>query len=359
MSETPAQAGHAQMGRAPDAPTALVCPEPGFGFLDVAGDDAAAFLHGQLSSDVRALVPGEAQYSSYNTAKGRVLANLVVARIAGGETTGRYCVVLMRDLAASIRERLARYVLRSKITIADRSGEWATFGLAGDGATAALAAAGIVVAPSVLVRSGDAFALGLPDGRALVFGPPAAVAAVREAIAARTRPGDRAAWLAADVDAGVAWVVPATSELFVAQMLNWDVLGGISFRKGCYPGQEIVARMHYLGRLKERLLAFETDAMGIAAGAKLSSPSFGDQSCGTVAAAAPGPAGGSRLLAVTQLAAAAAGDLSLVDHPGARLVELPLPYTLPPPGTDPRGEAVTAGGSSVGQGRATESGRGA
>ena len=237
--------------------------------------------------------------------------------------------------------------MRSKVAIADRSGEWATFGLIGDGTTAALEAAGFHVAPSKLARSGDAFVLGLPDGRALVFGAPAAVAALREAIAPRTRPGDRSAWLAADVDAGIAWVVPATSELFVAQMLNWDVLGGISFRKGCYPGQEIVARMHYLGRLKERLLAFETDAEGIAAGAKLESPSFGEQACGTVAVAVPRPGGGSRLLAVTQLAAAAAGDLSLADHPGARLAPLPLPYTLPPPGTDSRSKAVTAGGSAA------------
>lgn len=359
MSEIPPQADAIQSGPAPDNPLPLLCPEPGFGFLDVTGDDAAAFLHGQLSSDVRALAPGQAQYSSYNTAKGRVLANLVVVRIAGDGGAARYGIVLMRDLAASIRERLARYVLRSKVTIVDRSGEWAAFGLTGDRATTALDAAGFDVAPSKLVRRGDAFVLGLPDGRALVFGPPTAVADLRKAIAARTRAGDRAAWLAADVDAGIAWVVPATSELFVAQMLNWDVLGGISFRKGCYPGQEIVARMHYLGRLKERLLAFETGAEGVAAGAKLYSPSFGEQACGTVAIAVPRAGGGTRLLAVTQLAAAAAGDLTLADHPGARLVELPLPYTLPPPGGDPRSKAVAPGGSAGDDERAATSARGA
>ena len=335
MSELPAQPDRATS--APDSATALLCPDPGFAAIEVSGDDAAAFLQGQLSSDVRALAPSEAQYSSYNSAKGRVLANLVAARLPADAPATRYALVLARELARPIRERLAKYVLRAKVELADRSADWPLFGLAGGGARAALASAGLAPSPLAIAHRDRAFALGLADGRALVFGAAAAVAPLRTALQSSAQLIDRAAWLRADIDAGIAWVVPATSELFVAQMLNWDVVGGISFSKGCYPGQEIVARMHYLGRLKERLLAFETDADDVAPGATLRSASFGEQACGTVAVAAPDSAGGMRLLAVAQLAAAAAGDLALADHPNARLVARPLPYTVPPAGaTVPR-----------------------
>ncbi|MBS0325471.1 MAG: folate-binding protein YgfZ [Proteobacteria bacterium] len=327
----------------PGGARALLCADPGLGLIDVSGEDAAAFLHGQLSSDVRALEPGQAQYSCYNTAKGRVLANLVVARLPEQARPARYALVLAHELAGTIRERLAKYVMRSKVVLADRSTEWAMFGLAGAGATTVLAAAGVAFSPLSLAQSGGACVLGLPDGRALAFGTPAAVVPLRDAVAQRADAIDRGVWLRADVDAGIAWVVAATSDQFVAQMLNWDLVGGISFRKGCYPGQEIVARMHYLGRVKERLLAFETDAEDVSAGAALRSQAFGDQSCGTVVVAAPGPRGGTRLLAVAQLAAAAAGDLALAGRPNAALTPLPLPYAVPPPGADARDQVPAAG----------------
>lgn len=318
-----------------DPRPAALCPDPGFAAIEVSGEDAAAFLHGQLSSDVRALAPGRAQYSSYNTAKGRVLANLVVAALPGQAPAARFALLLAREMAGPIRERLAKYMLRARVVLADHRGEWAMFGLIGGGATAALETAGLPVSSLTLARRDAAFGLGLPDGRALVFGAADAVARLYDEVAPRAQASDREAWLRADIDAGIAWVVPATSELFVAQMLNWDLVGGISFRKGCYPGQEIVARMHYLGRVKERLLAFETDADDVAPGASLRSASFGDQSCGTVAVAVAGPASGTRLLAVAQLAAAAAGDLTLADRPDARLVARPLPYAVPPAGAAP------------------------
>lgn len=344
MSENPTHAA----GAAPPShnSTLLLCVETGFGLLEVTGHDASDFLHAQFSSDVRALAPGQAQYSSYNTAKGRMLANLLLFRTPGDALPARYGILLAEGLAERIRERLARYVLRAKVTLANRTGDWPILGLAGDAAGAALAAAGSVVAPLVVARNDDMLALGLPDGRALVLGPREATAEVEASLARQALAADQAAWTRADIDAGVAWVVPATSERFVPQMLNWDVLGGISFRKGCYPGQEIVARMHYLGRLKERLLAFATDADSVVPGATLRSPAFGDQACGTVAAAAPGTAGGTRLLAVTQLAAAEAGDVSLADHPQAKLTELPLPYALPQPVAE--ADRAPAAGNHVG-----------
>ena len=124
-------------------------------------------------------------------------------------------------------------------------------------------------------------------------------------------------------------VTAATSDMFVPQALNWDLLGGVSFQKGCYTGQEIVARMQYLGRLKERLYAFRTQADDVQPAGRLYSAAFGDQACGTVVNAAPDPAGGSALLAVAQREAADAGDVRLDALDGLPLLPQRLPYDVP------------------------------
>ena len=132
-------------------------------------------------------------------------------------------------------------------------------------------------------------------------------------------------------------ITAATQDLFVAQTANWDVLGGISFGKGCYTGQEIIARTQYLGRLKERLFLFHAAGPAVAAGTRLFSAVFGDQPCGTVVDAAGAPAGGADLLAVLQLAAAESGDVRLGAPDGAPLEPLPLPYARAGAGAAPRG----------------------
>ena len=131
--------------------------------------------------------------------------------------------------------------------------------------------------------------------------------------------------------AGVPQIARATQELFVPQSANWDLVGGIDFQKGCYPGQEIVARMQYLGRLKERLLRFHVDGEPPDAGTRLYSQRFGDQPCGTVVNAAPAPEGGSEMLAVVQWEAAASGRVHLGSHDGPPLAPRELPYVVPVP----------------------------
>jgi folate-binding protein YgfZ len=124
-------------------------------------------------------------------------------------------------------------------------------------------------------------------------------------------------------------VTAATQDAFVPQAANWDVLGGVSFRKGCYTGQEIIARMQYLGRLKERLYLLHGEKPS-AAGARLYSAAFGDQPAGTVVDSAGAPDGGHDMLAVVQVEAIEAGDVRLDAPDGARLEPLPLPYVVPP-----------------------------
>ena len=319
-------------------PTPVICTHTGWVVLRVAGADAAAFLHGQLSSDVEALRAGEGQYWSYNSPKGRMLANGALWREPPGTPDAGVVLLLAADLADPIRKRLSTFVLRAKVVIEDASQRHALIGLGGAGcADAARDAFGVAPEPATCIALGEsATAFALPDRRIAIVASATKAPIVQAALARHASVVDTDAWRRLGVAAGVPWIGAATSDLFVPQAVNWDVLGGVSFRKGCYPGQEIVARMQYLGRIKERLFAFRTDALDAAAGARLYSAAFGpDQACGTVVNAAADPAGGIALLAVVQLAAVAAGDLALGNAAGPRVTQVPLPYELPAAAGEP------------------------
>ncbi|MGC1817249.1 MAG: folate-binding protein, partial [Casimicrobiaceae bacterium] len=263
-------------------PAATVCAQTEFGLFDVRGDDAVSFLHGQLSSDVQGLLRGRAQYSSYNSPKGRMLANLIVLRVPTAQGEDRFLLLLQHDLAETIRRRLSMFVLRSKVTIRDMTADWAIWGLAGPGAVAAARAAfGVAPCSFEALPIGEAgLILAVPDGRLLAVCPRYEAPLLQAALAGHAAPADAEVWRRLDIEAGIPWIVAATSDLFVAQTANWEVLGGVNFQKGCYPGQEIVARTQYLGRLKERLFAFHGAGPAPAPGTRLHSATFGDQACG-------------------------------------------------------------------------------
>ena len=309
----------------------VVCAHVASALLEVTGDDAIAFLQGQLSSDVAALSAGQGQFWSYNSAKGRALANGVLWRADTAAGPPRVLVLLAADLAEAIARRLAMYVLRAKATVRDVRDHYTLLGLAGAGsADAARSALGISVTTLTAVPfRTDATAVALPDGRVVIASPPAGAPLVHAALARHAATADASMWRWFGIAAGVPKVTAATSDMFVPQALNWDLLGGVSFQKGCYPGQEIIARMRYLGRLKERLYAFRTQAEDVAAATRLYASAFGDQACGTVVNAAPDPAGGSALLAVVQREAADAGDVRLGALDGPPLLPQRLPYAVP------------------------------
>ena len=319
-----------------DTPTPIVSPRTGWGALRVSGSDAVTFLQGQLSSDVASLRRGEGQYWSYNSPKGRMLANGVLWRAPGNDADEGIVMLLAGDLAETIRRRLSMFVLRAKVRIEDATQGHALIGLAGDGsAEAAREALGVAPEAGHAAAFGaGATAFALPDRRIVIFAPAESGPIAQAALARHASVVESDAWRLAGIDAGVPWIGAATSDRFVPQMVNWDLLGGVSFHKGCYPGQEIVARMQYLGRLKERLFAFRTAALGVAPAAHLYSAAFGaDQTCGTVVDAALDRAGGTALLAVAQLAAIEADDLALGELGGARLTRIPLPYDVPTDGS--------------------------
>ena len=309
------------------ADAAVWCAVPELGLLAIAGADAEAFLQGQLSSDIQELAPGAAQLSSYNSPKGRMLATLLLWR--DGNDTFRALVAA--DLAEPLRKRLSMYVLRAKVSVTDLTPSHLRFGIGGTRAGDAVRAAlGRAPGRGQVLSDADATLVGFPDGRILVVAPDAFADALRAKLAGEAALVAPDVWRWLGIRAGVPVIGAATQDLFVPQTANWDLLGGVSFQKGCYPGQEIVARTQYLGRQKERMHLFHVDGPAPPPATKIYGAVFADQACGTVVNAAMAPSGGADLLAVLQLSALD-GPLRLGSPNGPTLAPAPLPYAIPAP----------------------------
>ncbi|MFM7627664.1 MAG: YgfZ/GcvT domain-containing protein [Gammaproteobacteria bacterium] len=306
---------------------------PDLGVLAVRGPDARQFLNGQLSQEVLTLDGASVRLAGLHNAQGRVLA---VLRLVAWADEVVLCV-LPRAAIAEIRTLLARYLLRAKATLTDESDAWRIEGVwpQHDGVLPE-AAEGVVEGLGAARREGDSLSWRhAADGRRLRLSPRAAGGELRPDDAAR------AAWHLADLAAGLPEIHPATRGAFVAQMLNLDVLGGISFTKGCYTGQEVIARAHYRGRVKRRLQRFEAawpaDRAIPAAGETLR---LADGRSTQLVDAALRPDGQLEFLAVAPYAAHAATasgteetGMSPSDGtdttPRLAATPLPLPYALP------------------------------
>lgn len=294
--------------------------------IRASGADAEGFLQGQLTNDVRQLGSGS-QLSGYCTAQGRMLALLRIFK-----RDGDFYLQLPAALRESVLKRLRMFVLRAKVTLESVDDELARIGVAGPGVEARLrerfgqlpAQPDEGVTPDALT----VLCLRGPHPRFEIVGPYADIERLWSELA--LTPVGAGAWAWLDIAAGVPTVLPATIEAFVPQMTNLELVGGVNFKKGCYPGQEIVARTHYLGRLKQRMYRAHVDDSTRApkAGDPLYAPNFGEQAAGTVVDAQPGSDGGYDLLAVVQIASAEAGTLSLHTPDGPPLTLQTLPYAL-------------------------------
>ncbi|MDD3353984.1 folate-binding protein [Zoogloea sp.] len=296
------------------------------GAIRATGEDAAAFLHNLFSNDVKKLGPNEAQLTSFNSPKGRMLASILLWR-EGND----YLLTLSADIHAAMLKKLSMYVLRSKVRLMDDSTDSVLIGLAGPQAGAALEAAGLHIPGAVkATASGVATVVRLEGARFIVSAPLSEAAGLWDIFAAAGAvPAGSAAWRWLDITQGQPSVTLPVQEEFVAQMLNYELIGGVSFNKGCYPGQEIVARTHYLGKLKKRMYRVHGDVDAPPApGTDVYAAEFGEQSAGKVVMAAPAPAGGVDALVVLQTASAEAGSVHLDSPDGVPLSFLPLPYAL-------------------------------
>lgn len=305
----------------------VVCDLSHFGTISATGADTDAFLQGQLSSDIRQLRLERAQYGSYNTPKGRMLASFLLYR-----TAAAVHLQLPGELVEPVRKRLAMFILRAKVALTDESASRVRLGVAGDGA-AALVAAVVGHAPASVLdvaQGDDLLTIRLPGERFEIVAAADRGRRLWQALAATARPVGAPAWDWLEIRAGIPVITAATQEQFVPQMVNFDLIGGVSLQKGCYPGQEIVARTHYLGKLKRRTyLAHVADGPAPFPGAELYSDDFDAQPSGMVANAAPAPGGGFDLLAVIQTASAAARPIHLGAPDGPALTLGTLPYPVP------------------------------
>ena len=298
------------------AETALhgVLPLPDWGLIRARGADARRFLHGQLTQDVTQLAPGTARLAGYCTAKGRMLASFVMWA-PDADTVMLACSA---DLLPATLKRLRMFVLRAQCTLDDASAECPAWGLAGDAAPAAEPWAVQPAGDGVCIALPPALVQGRPVPRALQFGGAAPIGAALVA----------ATWQGLEAASGVPGIVAGTVEQFVPQMVNLELVGGVNFQKGCYPGQEVVARSQYRGTLKRRGQLL-TGPVAMTPGQEIVHSADPGQPAGLVALAGDLPGLGPVALAELKLAALEGGTLHLGTADGPLLTPAPLPYALP------------------------------
>ncbi|QDL54633.1 YgfZ/GcvT domain-containing protein [Rhodoferax aquaticus] len=287
------------------------------GVIRVDGEDGAKFIHGQLSNDFLLLDTTQARLAAFCTPKGRMQASFI------GVKTGQTQLLLVcsKDLLAATLKRLAMFVMRSKVKLTDASADYMLFGLAGDAVIQRMDGdhKPWSTHASHGVHQVDLYpAGGVPRQLWLV---PA------NSPEPKGPPLDPSLWAWGEVCSAVATVSQATFEAFVPQMLNYESVGGVNFKKGCYPGQEVVARSQFRGTLKRRAFVAHT-ASATEAGIEIYPAEEDSQPVGTVVQSAPSPHGGWDAIISVQLSALSSGTLHYASPKGPEMALQPLPYTL-------------------------------
>jgi folate-binding protein YgfZ len=304
------------------ADSAFFCTLSHEGVLAVRGADAGKFLQGQLTCNLNYLSDTQASLGARCTQKGRMQSSFRILLEGDGVLMAMASELLEPQLAD-----LKKYAVFSKSKLTDESAAWVRFGV--DHGDAALKSLGLELPAETdqVVRNDGLIALRVSPDRAELWVSADQADVVKGKLSALLAEGELNQWLLGQIRAGIGQVMPGTRELFIPQMLNLQAVGGVSFKKGCYTGQEIVARMQYLGKLKRRLYRLSLDASELPEpGTQLFSPSHGS-SIGEVVLAAQGEQQ-IELLAVLQADAAEAGDIHVGALDGPALHLLDLPYEL-------------------------------
>lgn len=275
----------------------------GLTLLRIEGPDAAAFLQGQLTNDVDALAPGHWQWTGYCSPKGRLLA---IGRLQRNEQVFHLQVPV--ELRDDLLVRLRRFVLRSKVTLAVLPPHWHALALSGLAPVAAAAhELGAAASDQFAVAGASAVLVSVGTGRAHLYFDPEAMPRLQAIAAGLPVVTALGRWQGADLHAAIPWITIPTQDAFIPQMVDLDAMAGVSFAKGCYPGQEIVARSRYLGEVKRRLFLGRTDVAALPG----SSLEAAGGPVGKVVSTAPADGGGFDLLAVIDTEAAAAGGIAV------------------------------------------------
>ncbi len=306
------------------------------GLLSVSGEDAVSFLHGQFSNDLIHLGTDTVRLAAYCHHQGRILALFHVWK-----SDDRLYLMMPRDMLAAMQKRLQLYVLRSKVRFSDESGKTAILGMGGANAEAALSARfptrpqkpldKIENENGVLIRAGDAF--GAP--RYLLVVPAERLQETESFLSSSLSVCDENSWILGDIEAGLPQITLPVQDRFIPQMVNLEQVGGLSFQKGCYPGQEVIARSQYRGTVKRRLFhGYVTSVaesppeteVNLTAGAELFDSS--GQACGTVILSARRDENRIDLLAVVQVDAKERDVIRVEKADGPVVSWVPLPYVV-------------------------------
>jgi hypothetical protein len=306
----------------------VLCELSGLSLIRARGTDAQAFLQSQLSNDIRLVDASHSQLSAYNTPKGRMLALFRVFR--RGED---YLLQLPQVRVEETLKRLRMFVMRSKLTLDLADAELARIGLSGPEAAVRLRAVlgEVPSQPDACETRNDVTVLNLTGSfpRYEVVAPSAVLATLWNRLTPPCTVCGPVVWRWLDIMAGIPSVLPGAVEEFVPQMANLELINGVNFKKGCYPGQEIVARMQYLGQLKRRMYRLHSkDDVCPSPGDAVYAPDLGEQAAGHVVDAVPAPAGGCDLLAVVTISSVEKAVLSLDKSGGHSLQVGTLPYPL-------------------------------
>ena len=336
--QTQAICGFSSAESAVPPSTDFVVPLTEFGLIAANGADAATFLHNQLTNDVEHLTQEQVRLAGYCTPKGRLLATFLIWK--SGDTI---YLQVPHELQAAVQKRLQMFIMRAKATLTDVSQQQMQLGLVGPAASALLVDwfPQLPSAPYSKVDSLAGSLLRLADvpldqdrcgiantagtARYLWVTDSATAQLAWPQLTARLQPAGAAAWRLSEVRAAIPSVTLATQEKFVPQMINFEAIGGVNFQKGCYPGQEIVARSQYLGKLKRRMLPATVLAVA-SAGTEVFAENDPEQACGMVVNAAPADAGSACLVELKLAALESVVHLGTID--GAVLQFHALPYPL-------------------------------
>jgi tRNA-modifying protein YgfZ len=307
----------------------VMCDLSHEGLLLVSGDDAAAFLHGQLSNDVLALTDGDAQITSWCSPKGRMLVTPLLWKGKQG-----FFLQMPRALQPAIQKRLQMFVLRSKVKLEDLSAGWVKIGVAGVNSDALEANIHAVfgavparVMSSIHTDLGRVIRLSLT--RFEIIASAENAIGIWKKLTPNVAKTGAGVWDLQTIRDGVVQVLPETQDQFVPQAANFELIGGVNFKKGCYPGQEIVARTQYRGILKRRLVRVNGESGDLPKpGESIYAPEFGEQAAGHIANVAQTPEGGFDALVVAQIESIKADSLRLKSLDGTPLKVQLLPYEV-------------------------------
>ncbi len=315
------------------SPSGILAPQH-WGLILAEGPDAGSFLQGQLTNDVLLLPLGQARFAGYCSAKGRLMASFVVLKISAE----KYLLACHQDLLQSTLKRLSMFVMRAKLKLTDVTAHYEMRGLLGNSADQACPALQSEV-PWRAMQEGEGHFIklhsaknsGLTISRLLWLGlkdAPSSLAFLSQSLPSVTE----SEWQLAEVLSGISRVQTATSEAFVPQMLNYESVDGVSFKKGCYPGQEVVARSQFRGTLKRRAFIVACHSP-MQVGQEVFSADDPEQACGTLASVAeydstPYPETAKWWGIVSMQINAASQVLHLGKPEGAELHLSALPYPL-------------------------------